>query len=86
MLPVPADGAPRLTAVLGAALASVAGTRNVLDLPSTSSAVVVLVDGLGASNLRARSGHARTLAGRMAKRDVIRTVFPSRWPPRRPSS
>ena len=36
------------TAVLGAALASVAGTRNVLDLPSTSSAVVVLVDGLGA--------------------------------------
>lgn len=77
MLPVPADGAPRLTAVLGAALASVAGTRSVLDLPSTSSAVVVLVDGLGASNLSARAGHARTLAGRMAKRDVIRTVFPS---------
>jgi hypothetical protein len=77
MLPVPADGAPRLTAVLGAALASVAGTPNVLGLPSASSGVVVLVDGLGASNLSARAGHARTLAGRMAKRDVIRTVFPS---------
>ncbi|MGR2751808.1 alkaline phosphatase family protein [Agromyces arachidis] len=77
MLPVPADGAPRLTAVLGAALASVAGTQNVLDLPAASSAVVVLIDGLGAANLAARSGHARTLAGRMARRDVIRTVFPS---------
>jgi hypothetical protein len=77
MLPVPADGAPRLTAVLGAALASVAGTPNALELPPAASAVVVLVDGLGASNLGARAGHARTLAARMAKRDVIRTVFPS---------
>ncbi|GAA4057122.1 alkaline phosphatase family protein [Agromyces indicus] len=77
MLPVPADGAPRLTAVLGAALASVAAGPNPLGLPSATSAVVVLVDGLGAANLAARSGHARALAGRMSKRDVIRTVFPS---------
>ena len=77
MLPVPTDGAPRLTGVLGAALASLAGTPNPLDLPRADSAVVVLVDGLGASNLRGRSGHARFLSGRMAKRDVIRTVFPS---------
>jgi hypothetical protein len=77
MLPVPTDGAPRLTGVLGAALASLAGTPNTLDLPRADSAVVVLVDGLGASNLRGRAGHARFLSGRMAKRDVIRTVFPS---------
>jgi hypothetical protein len=77
MLPVPADGAPRLTAVLGAALDSLAGSPNPLDLPRADSAVVVLVDGLGAANLRGRAGHARFLAGRMAKRDVIRTVFPS---------
>ena len=77
MLPVPTDGAPRLTGVLGAALGSVAGTPNPLDLPRADSAVVVLVDGLGAANLRGRAGHARFLAGRMGKRDVIRTVFPS---------
>ncbi|MEI5582397.1 MULTISPECIES: alkaline phosphatase family protein [unclassified Agromyces] len=77
MLPVPADGAPRLTAVLGAALASVSGTPKELGLPPASSAVVVLVDGLGAANLAARAGHARTLVGRMGRRDVIRTVFPS---------
>ena len=77
MLPVPTDGAPRLTGVLGAALGSVAGTPNPLDLPRANSAVVVLVDGLGAANLRGRAGHARFLAGRMGKRDVIRTVFPS---------
>jgi hypothetical protein len=77
MLPVPTDGAPRLTGVLGAALGSVAGTPNPLDLPRADSAVVVLVDGLGAANLRGRAGHARFLAGRMGRRDVIRTVFPS---------
>jgi hypothetical protein len=77
MLPVPTDGAPRLTGVLGAALASLDGTPDPFGLPRANSAVVVLVDGLGASNLRGRAGHARFLAGRMAKRDVIRTVFPS---------
>lgn len=41
------------------------------------SAIVFVVDGLGATNLGARSGHARFLAQAMAKRDVARTVFPS---------
>ncbi|WP_400998408.1 alkaline phosphatase family protein [Agromyces sp. GXQ0307] len=77
MLPVPADGAPRLTGVLPAALASIGGGAGPFDLPGVDSAVVVLVDGLGASNLRTRAGHARFLSGTMAKRDVIRTVFPS---------
>lgn len=77
MLPVPADTAPRLTAVLGSSLASLSGARNPLGLAPARSAVVVLVDGLGAANLRQRAGHARHLAGAMAKRDVIQTVVPT---------
>ncbi|MFB9643906.1 alkaline phosphatase family protein [Agromyces lapidis] len=77
MLPVPADTAPRLTAVLGSSLASLTGAPNPLGLAPARSAVVVLVDGLGAANLRQRAGHARHLAGSMSKRDVIHTVFPS---------
>jgi predicted AlkP superfamily pyrophosphatase or phosphodiesterase len=77
MLPVPADAVPRLTDVLDSSAASLGGRDNAFGLPAASGAVVVLVDGLGAANLQARSGHARFLAGRMAKRDVIRTVLPS---------
>lgn len=41
------------------------------------SAIVVVVDGLGAQNLAARKGHARFLSAARTKRDVARTVFPS---------
>lgn len=44
--------------------------------PATS-AVVLVVDGLGAHNLAARAGHARFLAQAGTKKDVARTVFPS---------
>ncbi|MGI9824553.1 alkaline phosphatase family protein [Agromyces sp. Marseille-Q5079] len=77
MLPVPTDDAPRLTDVLGSSAASLGGGANAFGLPAASGVVVVLVDGLGAANLQARAGHARFLTGRMAKRDVIRTVLPS---------
>ena len=77
MLPVPADTAPRLAGVLGSSMSAVQGFPNELGLPRASAVVVMLVDGLGASNLQARAGHARFLASRMAKRDVLRTVFPS---------
>lgn len=77
MLPLPADTAPRLAGVLGSSFASLRGLPNGFGFPPASSAVVVLVDGLGVANIQARSGHARFLAARMAKRDVIRTVFPS---------
>ena len=77
MLPVPAVSAPRLAGVLTSSLAGIQGRPNPFELPPVTSAVVVLVDGLGAANIQARAGHARFLAGRMAKRDVIRTVFPS---------
>ncbi|MDQ0896011.1 alkaline phosphatase family protein [Agromyces ramosus] len=77
MLPVPAVSAPRLAGVLASSVASLQGVANPFELPSVTSAVIVLVDGLGAANVQARTGHARFLASRMAKRDVIRTVFPS---------
>ncbi len=77
MLPVPAVSAPRLAGVLSSSLASLRGEPNPFELGPVSSAVIVLVDGLGAANIQARAGHARFLAARMAKRDVIRTVFPS---------
>jgi len=41
------------------------------------SAVVFVVDGLGAHNLAARRGHARFLGSTGGRRDVARTVFPS---------
>jgi hypothetical protein len=77
MLPVPAVTAPRLAGVLGSSVASLTGEANDFGLPAASGAVVVLVDGLGASNIQARAGHARFLSARMARRDVIRTVTPS---------
>jgi hypothetical protein len=77
MLPVPAVSAPRLAGVLTSSLAGIQGRPNPFELPPVTSAVVVLVDGLGAANIQARAGHARFLSGRMTKRDVIRTVFPS---------
>lgn len=46
-------------------------------LPPARSAVLVVIDGLGSIALRAHSGHARTLAGAMAKRDIASSVFPS---------
>lgn len=77
MLPVTPDGAARLTEVVPSALASLDARANPLGLPPVSSAVVVLVDGLGAANLRARAGHARVLAAAFGKRDIGYTVFPS---------
>ncbi|MGW9185279.1 alkaline phosphatase family protein [Agromyces sp. NPDC055661] len=77
MLPVPAVTVPRLAGVLASSLASLQGVQNGFKLPAASGAVIVLVDGLGASNLQARAGHARFLSTRMSRRDVIRTVLPS---------
>ncbi|HKH09197.1 MAG TPA: alkaline phosphatase family protein [Agromyces sp.] len=63
--------------MLGSSIASLRREPNEFELPAASGAVVVLVDGLGAANIQARAGHARFLATRMSRRDVIRTVLPS---------
>ncbi|QTX06073.1 alkaline phosphatase family protein [Agromyces archimandritae] len=77
MLPVAPDGAARLTEVMPSALAALSGAANPLGFPAAASVVVVLVDGLGSANLRARAGHARTLSAAHGRRDVALTTFPS---------
>ncbi len=54
---------------------AVSGRSDVL--PPVRSAIVFVIDGLGARNLAAHRGHGRFLAGAMGKRDVAVTVFPS---------
>jgi predicted AlkP superfamily pyrophosphatase or phosphodiesterase len=46
-------------------------------LPAATSAVVFVLDGLGAHNLAARSGHARFLSSLSGRSALARTVFPS---------
>jgi predicted AlkP superfamily pyrophosphatase or phosphodiesterase len=45
--------------------------------PPARSAIVWIVDGLGAHNLASRAGHARFLAEARTKKDAARTVFPA---------
>jgi len=74
-LPADPAAARSLTDVVTHLLASLAGEDDWL--PPAHSTIVFVVDGLGRSNLAARSGHARFLAGAMVKKDIAHTVFPS---------
>jgi len=77
MLPAPKTDALSLADVLRSCLESLSGSPNRLGLGATDNAVVVLIDGLGADALKARAGHARTLASRMTARSVIESGFPT---------
>ena len=77
MLASGSDAAPHLDAVLPSSIAAMTGQPNRLNLPRIRASIVVLVDGLGASALRERSGHARTLAARMGPKDIIDTGVPT---------
>jgi len=77
MLPALRRDRPSLADVLSSSLAAVRSTVNRLDLPPVSKAIVVLVDGLGASALTARIGHARMLASAVARASVIESGFPT---------
>lgn len=76
-LSLPADpvSARSLTGVLPQILASLDGRGDWF--PPASSAVVIMVDGLGRGNLTARAGHARFLTSHLGKKDTVRSVFPS---------
>lgn len=74
-LPAYPPRARSLTGVVADALASLDGASS--SLAPATSAVVFVVDGLGASNLAARRGHARFLASRFDRSSIARTVFPS---------
>ncbi|MBS3177881.1 MULTISPECIES: alkaline phosphatase family protein [unclassified Pseudoclavibacter] len=71
-----ASGRPTLSDVLPNSLASLRGERGPLGLPTARSAVVMLVDGLGAAMLRSRAGHARRLSAGWRKKDTAFS-FPS---------
>lgn len=78
MLPGPADGAVSLADVLRDSLSAVVGGSRRLALAPVDRAAVIMIDGLGAENLRARTGHARTLAAALRTRaDVIATGAPT---------
>lgn len=77
MLPAPKPDGLSLADVLQSCLGSISGAANRLGLPAIDRAVVILVDGLGADMLKARAGHARTLAGALGKGSVIESGFPT---------
>jgi predicted AlkP superfamily pyrophosphatase or phosphodiesterase len=75
MLPGPTVDRISLADVLPSCLASLRAEPNRLGFGATHRIVLVLVDGLGAAALGARSGHARTLTA--ASGASIDTVFPT---------
>lgn len=75
MLPSESPSARSVVGVAGDLFAALRGESEVL--PRVDSAVLVVIDGLGAISLRAHAGHARALTAGMAKRDVAHSVFPS---------
>jgi hypothetical protein len=77
MLPTRPPGEPTLADVLPSCIRSLTGGDDRLGLPAADRVVVVLVDGLGASALRARAGHARTLAAGLTKRTSLASGFPT---------
>ena len=66
MLPAMNSASASLADVMPSCVSSLVGESNILRLPPAEGAVVVLVDGLGAACLRARSGHARTMAATLS--------------------
>ncbi len=74
-LPVDPGRARSLTRVVTEMSAALDG-RSEWFAPARS-AIVWVIDGLGAFNLSARAGHARFLSEARTKKDAARTVFPS---------
>lgn len=77
MLPAAFSTRSSLAAVLPSSLAALGGEVNEIALPKVDRAVVIVVDGLGASALRARAGHARSLAPLLTKSTTIDAGFPT---------
>ena len=77
MLPATKSHRFSLADVMASCLGAISASGNRLALPAVDSAVVLLVDGLGASSLTARSGHARTLAPLLTASTTITTGFPT---------
>lgn len=77
MLPATKSHRFSLADVVPSSLLAIGHQPNPLSLPAVDKAVVLLVDGLGASALSARGGHARALAPLLTAANTIGTRFPS---------
>jgi predicted AlkP superfamily pyrophosphatase or phosphodiesterase len=77
MLPATKTHRFSLADVVPSSLRAIAHEPNRLSLPPVAKAIVLLVDGLGASALTARAGHARTLAPMLSGASTIGARFPS---------
>ncbi|MBX3092614.1 MAG: alkaline phosphatase family protein [Cryobacterium sp.] len=77
MLPAAKTVRPSLADVLPSCLDAIRGRDNSLELPPIDKAVVLLVDGLGVSSLRARAGHARTMMRALGKASTATAGFPT---------
>lgn len=77
MLPSAYPRSVSLAGVLASCFAALDGGTGTVPLPAVDSAIVVLADGLGALQLKARSGHARTLAPRLNRGTTIDSGFPT---------
>lgn len=75
ILPTTPPGARILSGVAGDLMAALEGRQGAL--PPVRSVVLVVLDGLGAIQLRAHAGHARHLSAGTGKKDVAYSVFPS---------
>ena len=75
MLPSVPASARTLTGVAGDLVAALNGEQS--PLKPARSVVLVVLDGLGAIQLRAHAGHARHLTAGMGKKDVAHSVFPT---------
>lgn len=75
MLPAIPPVSRSITGVAHDLLAALNGTA--AGLPAARSVVLVVIDGLGAIQLRGHAGHARRLSAALVKQDVRSTVFPS---------
>ena len=77
MLPATKTRRLSLADVLPSCLAALHGRPNTLELRPVRKAVVILVDGMGATALAARSGHARALAPLLNRGSTIGAGFPT---------
>lgn len=77
MLPALPTTFGRLTDVFISALGAITGIDNRLGFKPTRRACVIMVDGLGAVNLKAAAGHAPFLNSALARTKNISCAFPS---------
>jgi hypothetical protein len=77
MLPAAKSTRFSLADVMPNCLDALAGRRGALGLSEVTHAIVLLVDGLGASALEAHRGHARALSARLGRDPLLSSTFPT---------